>query len=589
MIRLIFTVVFSVWMPLAAWAQSPVWVQVEAQPSLNSAQERARVYARQLDDVAGFSTGGRWYAIALGPYTPDDAEVLLRRLRNAGQIPRDSFIADGRGFRQQFWPVGVGAPTSAQPLPGRRDAAQEETAAPEDAPTAEVIEVPAIPLETSDETVREARDSEALLNREERELLQTALKWAGFYTAAIDGAFGRGTRSSMGDWQVANNFEPTGVLTTKQRQKLIADYNAVLDGMDLQLVRDDATGIELLIPTGVVAFSEYEPPFARFQPKGDLQAQVLLISQEGDQDRLFGLYEIMQTLAIVPTEGPRTRRNTSFVLEGIGDGVHSYTTVGLENGQIKGFTLVWPEGDDARRIRVLEEMTASFKAIPGVLDPALVKPDDSQAIDLISGLQIRKPQMSRSGFFIDGRGDVLTTTEVVGDCARMTIDNVYDADVVHMDLQRGIAVLRPVVPLAPRKVAAFQNGVPRLQAEVAVGGYPYGGVLTTPSLTFGKLADIRGLNGEEDIKRLSLVTQPGDAGGPVFDNGGAVLGMLLPQQTSGGQQLPADVQFSVDASEIVQSLRDADIAVQTTDNVAFLPAQMLSRQATDVTVLVSCW
>jgi hypothetical protein len=65
--------------------------------------------------------------------------------------------------------------------------------------------------------------------------------------------------------------------------------------------------------------------------------------------------------------------------------------------------------------------------------------------------------------------------------------------------------------------------------------------------------------------------------------------MLLPKQTNGGQQLPEDVQFSVDASEIVQSLRDADIGLQTTDNVAFLPAQMLAQRASDVTVLVSCW
>ena len=42
--------------------------------------------------------------------------------------------------------------------------------------------------------------------------------------------------------------------------------------------------------------------------KGDGSGvRVLLISQSGDQGTLFGLYDIMQTLEIVPMEGPRDR------------------------------------------------------------------------------------------------------------------------------------------------------------------------------------------------------------------------------------------------------------------------------------------
>lgn len=590
--------------PLGAAAQqSPVWVQVEAQPTLSGAQSRARAFDAQLDNVAGYYIGSGWYGIVLGPYSRADADTLLGDLRRSGQIPSDSFIADGRNFSQQFWPIGVGAPTTAQPLPDNSAAQQSaidiaqaiaDTEILPDVFPREPAPVEAAPAELTpiadpDETVQQARDSEAALTRGEKELLQTALKWAGFYESSIDGAFGRGTRASMGEWQAANNFEPTGVLTTRQRGVLISAYNAILDGMDMQLVRDDATGIELIIPTGVVAFDKYEPPFAQFEAKGDLAARVLLISQVGNQDRLFGLYEILQTLAIVPTDGPRTRRDQSFEIEGIGDGIHSYTTATLRNGQIKGFSLIWPAGDDARRVRVLDMMKASFTAIDGVLDPAIAAPDDSQAIDLVSGLSVRKPKLTSSGFFIDSQGDVLTTAASVGECSRITIDEVHDALVIHTDEALGLAVIRPNAPLAPANVAQFQTGVPRLQSEIAVAGYPYGGVLTTPSLTFGRLADIRGLNGEDELKRLSLTAQPGDAGGPVFDNGGAVLGMLLPRTNKNGQQLPPEVNFSVDASRIVASLLLADVRLQTTDSVAFLPPEALNQKATDVTVLVSCW
>jgi S1-C subfamily serine protease len=359
--------------------------------------------------------------------------------------------------------------------------------------------------------------------------------------------------------------------------------------MELQLVRDDATGIEMQIPTGVVTFTEYDPPFARFDASGDLAAQVLLISQPGNQTRMFGLYEILQTLAIIPPEGDRQRRDRGFTIEGANDDIVSYTKVVLESGQIKGFTLVWPAGDEERRRRVLGEMQASFTTMDGVLDPDIVRPSENQAIDLIAGLEVRKPISDRTGFYINAYGEVLTTVEAVGECTTITLGLDHDASVVHQDEALGLAVLRPNTPLAPPSVAEFQSGVPRLNSDVAVAGFPYGNVLTTPALTFGKLADIRGLNGEDEVKRLSIFAQSGDAGGPVFDNGGAVLGMLLPKEQTNGQSLPPEVSFSVDADQIVGSLTDAGLSVSSTDTLAYMTPEALTLHAAEMTVLVSCW
>lgn len=580
------TAIFLCLWAASAWAQAPVWIQIEAQPNLSAAQDRVRAYAADLDDVAGFYIGSGWYGIVLGPYAPNDADALMRQYKRDRRIPADSFIAFGRNFRQQFWPVGVGAPTAAQPLPGQAPPDEPIATAPEEALTPQPEPTPvAIP----DETPRQARASEALLTRAEKEELQIALKWFGSYEGAIDGAYGRGTRAAMEAWQIASNHDATGVLTTAQRAELLASYNAVLDGLDLQLVRDDAAGIEMLIPTGVVEFIEYEPPFARYGPKGDLDVQVLLISQPGDRTRLAGLYEILQTLSVVPQQGRRERFDNRFVLIGEDDTIVSATRVWLRDGNLKGFMLIWPAGDDDRRRRVISEMNASFNALPGALDPAIARPDEDQAIDLIAGLEVRKPRMSRSGFFINRTGAVLTTTQAVENCDRITINNDHDAQIAHTDIARGLVVLEPDSPLAPIDVAAFQTAVPRLQSEIAVAGYPYGGILVTPALTFGRLADLRGLNGEEAIKRLALTAQPGDAGGPVFDNGGAVLGMLLPRAGTNGQMLPPEVNFSVDAEEILASLSDAGIATETTDTAAFMPPETLTQRAADQTVLVSCW
>jgi S1-C subfamily serine protease len=304
---------------------------------------------------------------------------------------------------------------------------------------------------------------------------------------------------------------------------------------------------------------------------------------------MFGLYESLQTLAIIPPEGERQRRDRGFEIEGIDGTVHSYTSVVLENGEIKGFALIWPAGDDERRRRVLAEMQASFATIDGVLDPAISRPGEDQAIDLIAGLAVRKPVRDRSGFYINAAGEVLTSIESIAECTSVTLGMEHGATVVHQDAALGLAVLRPTNRLAPPAVAEFQTGVPRLNAEIAVAGFPYGGILTTPALTFGQLADIRGLNGEEEVKRLSIFAQPGDAGGPVYDNGGAVLGMLLPKTQINGQALPPEVSFSVDADQIIASLTGAGLSVQTTDSVAYMTPEALTLMAADMAVLVSCW
>ncbi len=586
------TVLFLMLGPLAglstpALSQERAWVQVEAQPTLTSAQDRARFYTAQLSDVVGYYLGSGWYGIALGPYERNDAEALLTDLRRRGIVPGDSFISDGSRFQQQFWPVGIGAATEIQPLPQGVEALTPVT---EDPVVAESV---VVPLDTTlpDETLSQARASEAALSEDDRKMLQIALRWAGYYDSAIDGAFGRGTRASMAAWQAVNNHEQTGVLTTAQRAQLLGQYTAVLEGLGMDMVRDADAGVAISMPTDMVAFGRYEPPFARYEPVAgaEVPARVLLMSQRGDQDRFFGLYEILQTLEVVPTDGPRRRTAEEFEIEGQNAEIHSYTYAVRDGDIIKGFILVWPAGDEERRSRVAAEMKASFSTFGGTLNPAIVAPDEDQAIDLVSGLAVRQPRLSGSGFYVDPAGAVLTSAATVASCDRVTIDTVTDMTVAWTDPALGLALLRPVAPLAPIAVARFQTSVPRIGSMVAAGGYPYGGALTMPTLTFGTLADIRGLNGEETVKRLSLVAQDGDVGGPVYDEGGAVLGMLLPRLQQNGQVLPPDVTYIVETDAIVPALVSAGVAVLQTATVDPVTPEAMTASNADTTVLVGCW
>ncbi|MEM9248726.1 MAG: serine protease [Pseudomonadota bacterium] len=565
----------SVWHVPPAQAQQSAWVQIEAVPTLSQGQARAQAYAARLDNVHGFRLASGWYAIALGPFDPGLARAELVALRGTGEIPQDSYIAFSSDYRQPFWPAGV----TVTPL-----APAQPTAPAPQTPTAQPL--PAI----ADETPQEARRGERLLTAAERRELQEALAWFGHYAAAIDGAFGPGTRRAMSSWQAAQGLDPTGVLTTRQRAELVAAWREPFDALGLEVKRDGIAGIEMLMPAAKVAYARTEAPFVHYDATDDSGMRLLLISQSGDAATLFGLYDIMQTLEIVPAEGRRERGARAFNLRGTSPELSSHTYARLTDGAVKGFTLVWRDADPRVIDSVVEQMRESFTPLPAIL-PDSARDGDvvEQSVDLLSGLDIRRPLRSRTGFFIDAAGAVLTTPDALAGCARVTLGADQPVEVAAVDRQLGLALLRPQGALAPIAVAEFQGRQPRLRSEVAVAGFAYGDALTLPVLTYGTLADLRGLAGEESLARLALTAQPGDAGGPVLDSSGAVIGMLRGLAPPGAQRLPEDVSFAVDVPTIAAFLSAAGVSARAADGSTPIAPEDLAVLASDIAVRVSCW
>lgn len=579
---------FVLWLAGAAVAQQ-AWVQIEARPTLAEAEERARAYANLFPNVAGFALDSGWYAIALGPYAREAAAVQMSLLKGEGLIPNDSYLAEPDHFGRQFWPVG-GAATAPAPV----TEPAPEAALPEmDVPGTETVLLAPLP----DETPEEARMSEAALTPEARKGLQEALQWYGHYAGAIDGAFGAGTRASMAGWQMSVGLEGTGILTTAQRNRLLEEFESERGAIGLTPVTEEETAIEIVLPLSLVEFDRYQPPFAQYREKAGSGYRALLISQPGDQTRLSALYDMMQTLEIVPVEGERQLNRTSFVISGTNSTIGSYTQAELKGGFIKGFTLVWPAGDAARAAKVLAAMRAGFRPFGDhALDDSLGEPMTVSRSDLVAGLAVRRPVVARSGFYADATGRVVTTREVLKNCGRITIDGDVAMTVAAEDAENGIALLAPASALAPIGVARLRDGLTAAGGEIAVAGYSYPGTLTEPVMTFGTLADTKDLEGNSARERLALRALAGDAGGPVLDATGRVIGMLLPKASQDGRVLPDDVSFAADA-EAIRVLLDKVATAGTASAAApggtpapgAMAAEDIARVGRDMTVEVSCW
>ena len=574
----ILTLAFGLSPYAPATAQEQVWIQIEAKPGLAAAEDRAEAWSAMFDNVQGFTARSGWHVITLGPFPRAEAESRLAELQRENLIPRDSFVADGSSYRGTFWPA-------TQPEPAISD---EPVAAPAPAePTTQAV----APEAVIDETPEQARQSESLLSQQERELIQTALKWFGLYDSTVDGAFGRGTRASMTAWQEAMGFDPTGVLTTLQRNTLVANYQTEEASLGLSTLTEPEAGIEVTLPTALVAFDHYEPPFVHFTAKDGSDAlRITLISQPGDQSTLYALYDTLQTLAIMPTTGPRERGERSFTLRGDSATVASAAYAESARGLVKGWIVTWNPATDLPIDRILSTVRASFRGIGDrALDPGIMPMDGAPKAGLLSGLEVRKPRLTRSGFFLDATGRVLTTADAVAQCARITIDGVTEATVALTDAKTGLAVLVPTTALSPMATAEFQLSPDRIGAEIAVAGYSYGDALPAPVLTFGTLEATEGLGGEQGIKRLALAALPGDVGGPVVDSTGAVLGILLPAPQSGAQVLPDGVTFAATAQSIAAALQPSGIPLAQAARQGALPPDDLAAAAAKMTVLVSCW
>ena len=590
-----FAATVSVTAILGSWsasAQEQRWVQIEAHRDLDVALDAARSYDARIGSISGFQLPSDWYAISVGPFESDtDAFAVRRQLRAEGTIPIDAFVSNGANYLAQVFPQDADAPRQTPPPPAGADT--PDAPPPEEEVTlAEITPEPEPapePEPEPEETLSQAQASERLLTRDDRVALQTALQWFGFYTLGIDGAIGPGTRRSMRAWQADQGFDATGVLTTRQRAQLLQDWQGELSALGMETWRDEDAGISIQLPMAMLRFDRHETPFAHFDEHDNSGVRALLISQTGNNATLFGLYEIMQTLDIVPLEGTRERRQNGFLLTGQSDSLRSHTVAQLRNGQIKGYTLIWTPERDAQMARVLPMMEASFTTFGTTLPESAGPASLVQRGDLLSGLTVRRPEFSRSGFYVDANGTVLTSAAAVANCGRITLDEAYDARVVARDNALGLAVLKPETPLVPLAFAQFQQDGPQRGSDITISGFSFEDMLTRPVLTFGRIEALNGLNGSDALIRLSATVQPGDQGGPVFGATGAVVGLLSANPQDDARQLPPEVSFAVPSDAIRAFLRANNIAIGTARETNPMSAERLTRVSGDVTVLVSCW
>jgi len=223
---------------------------------------------------------------------------------------------------------------------------------------------------------------------------------------------------------------------------------------------------------------------------------------------------------------------------------------------------------------------------------------------------------SGSGFFISKKGHVITNQHIVSKCKEVTVgDNAQKqvtATVLETDRSNDLALLRisnmqmasvetkslirklgiKVVPLASDGLMRFEDV--ELGERVLVAGYPYGELVSnTIKVTGGMVSAVRGLGDDTGQFQIDASVQPGNSGGPIYDENGNIVGVVVSQLNKmkfakATGSIPENVNFGIKASTVRQFLNASGLPTKWSKRSKSMSTRELAKIAKSQTVMVVC-
>jgi len=202
-----------------------------------------------------------------------------------------------------------------------------------------------------------------------------------------------------------------------------------------------------------------------------------------------------------------------------------------------------------------------------------------------------------TGFFVTAQGHILTNHHVVENCTAFSVSHEgtlsQSARVVSTDSKNDLALLR-TTGLTPGAVPNLRLGV-RLGENIFVYGFPLAGMLASSgNFTVGSVTAVAGLGDDTTMIQLSAPVQPGNSGGPVLDQHGNVVAVVVSKLNALRvakltSDIPQNVNFAIKSLIAMSFLEAANVGASLKANTADrLDATQVAERARLFTVQVRC-
>jgi S1-C subfamily serine protease len=179
-----------------------------------------------------------------------------------------------------------------------------------------------------------------------------------------------------------------------------------------------------------------------------------------------------------------------------------------------------------------------------------------------------------SGFFITSEGHLITNAHVVEDCRKISVSNAsggeWDGKLAGRDATNDLAIIK--IEASPPAVAALRSGV-RLGEGVAAFGFPLFGLLSSGgNFTLGNVTALAGLRDDSRKLQISTPVQPGNSGGPLLDETGAVVGIVVSKLNAikmaiATDDMPQNVNFAIKETTAHMFAEAQGLRVQIADSM----------------------
>ena len=199
---------------------------------------------------------------------------------------------------------------------------------------------------------------------------------------------------------------------------------------------------------------------------------------------------------------------------------------------------------------------------------------------------------SGTGFFINGNGIIITCAHVIENGTRIIVkinNNEYTAQVLAKNLNTDLAVLKINYQNQYHfKITNF-NSI-NLGDKIFVLGFPLSNILGSDiRLTDGIVSARSGINSDQTYFQISAPVQPGNSGGPVFNEKYEIIGVaaaklndMVTLLSSGS--IPQNISFGVKSGYIdplLENIRPGNGNIRTMNDAINATVQILCYEVTN--------
>ena len=201
-----------------------------------------------------------------------------------------------------------------------------------------------------------------------------------------------------------------------------------------------------------------------------------------------------------------------------------------------------------------------------------------------------------TGFFVSFDGFAVTNAHVVEGCNTVQVNSALSkpviASIVARDTANDLALIK--TDAKPNASASLRTGV-RIGESISAFGFPLTGFLATGgNFTSGNVSAVAGLRDDTKYLQITAPVQPGNSGGPVLDQDGNVVGVVVAkldviEVAAATNDLAQNVNFAIKTSVLLNFLESSGVRYSTGSTTAqhLQPADLADR-AKAMSILIRC-